>query len=262
MNTPISVAIHKFTSCDGCQLAFLNLGEQLLALVQRIHIAHFAEMGPINPHAKVDISFVEGSISTAEEIERIQTIRDNSRLLITIGACATSGGLQALRNLYDDGGWLSSVYASPQHIQSLALVKPVADLVRVDFELWGCPIDRAQLLYVINDLLLGVTPRERRDNLCVTCKGEQQVCHLVAHGQPCLGPVTRAGCGALCPRFGRGCYGCYGPAPSINSTALANRLQGLGLVPEQIARLFHGIHNNAEPFRQTGLTARQQDKTP
>jgi sulfhydrogenase subunit delta len=251
-NSRPTVAVHKFASCDGCQLAFLNLGEDLLRLADLVDIVHFAEAGMMDPEAGVDIAFVEGSISTPDDQERIQRIRANSRHLITIGACATSGGLQALRNLGDADAWIAGVYASPEYIHSLDTSTPVAKHVKVDLELWGCPVTGAQVLAAVRALLFGVMPVEEHDKVCLECKRNQAVCVLVATGAPCMGPVTRTGCGALCPRFGRDCYGCFGPAESPNTEALGRRLQGLGLMPDAVARRFLFINNSAPAFAEAG----------
>lgn len=247
-----SVAVHKFSSCDGCQLAFLNLGEDLLALSDLVDIRHFAEAGPMAADSPVDIAFVEGSISTPEDLERIKSIRANSNYLITIGACATSGGLQALRNLADAQAWVEGVYASPQFISSLDESMPICSQVKVDLELWGCPVNSRQIVAAVRALLFGVRPVEENDKLCLECKRHQTVCVLVSKGEPCMGPVTRTGCGALCPSFGRSCYACYGPAENVNTTAFAQRLSGLGLVDAEVARRFLFINSGAESFQHEG----------
>jgi len=252
VNAKPKIAVHKFASCDGCQLAFLNLGEELLALAELVEIMHFAEAGPVNLDAQVDIAFIEGSVSTPDDLVRIQKIRANTRFLITIGACATSGGVQALRNLADGREWIASVYAQPEYIESLATSTSIASHVKVDLELWGCPVSGRQVLAAVRALLFGVAPVEERDKVCMECKRTQAVCVLVAKGVPCLGPVTRTGCGALCPRFGRDCYGCYGPAENPNTEALGLRFAGLGLLPEQIARRFLFIDNAAPVFAEAG----------
>jgi sulfhydrogenase subunit delta len=253
------VAVHKFSSCDGCQLAFLNLGEALLTLDSLVELVHFAEAGMFEPDADVDIAFVEGSISTREDRERIKGVRAKSRYLVTIGACATAGGLQALRNMADAGQWLADVYARPDYIDSLDQVSPIKEYVKVDLELWGCPVNSRQVLAAARSLLSGVSPLAENDSVCMTCKRQQAVCVLVTQGQPCLGAVTRNGCGAICPRFGRDCYGCYGPAENANTDALGQRLAGLGLVPNDIARRFHAINSQAEKFLHAGQQWIDQD---
>ncbi len=254
------VAVHKFSSCDGCQLAFLNAGEALLDLAQRVDIVHFAEAGPLDFETDVDIAFVEGSISTREELERIRTVREKSRYLITIGACATAGGLQALRNLYADdvSDWTQAIYAQPDYIETLDTATPVSTQVRVDLELWGCPVNTRQVVAAVRALLFGVTPVEEQDKVCLDCKRRQAVCVMVTKGVPCMGPVTRTGCGALCPAYGRDCYACYGPAENPNTEALARRFEGLGLLPPEIARRFHFINGNAPAFKAAGTEWRKK----
>jgi sulfhydrogenase subunit delta len=256
------IAVHKFSSCDGCQLAFLNAGEALLSLSELVDIAHFVEAGPVDPEARVDIAFVEGSIATPEDLSRIQRIRDNSKYLITIGACATAGGMQALRNLADGQQWIDAVYASPQYISSLATSTAIAAHVKVDLELWGCPVNTRQVLAAVRALLFGVTPAVSRDSVCMECKRAGNICVLVAKGMPCMGPVTQTGCGALCPSFGRECYACYGPAENLNSDALTRRFAGLGLVPEAIARRFLTINGAAPEFVQAAQQARGKPFMP
>ncbi len=246
------LAVHKLASCDGCQLAFLNLGEDLLELSRLVDIAHFAEAGVVDLDAEVDIAFIEGSVSTPEHLERVGRIREHSRYLITIGACATAGGLQALRNLADGEMWLEGVYASPGYVSSLATSTPISDHIKVDLELWGCPVNGRQVLGAVRALLFGVEPVDDHDKVCMECKRARAVCVLVSKGVPCMGPVTRTGCGALCPRFGRDCYACYGPAENPNTASLGRRLEGLGLVPEAVARRFLFINNAAPAFADAG----------
>lgn len=242
------IAVYKFTSCDGCQLAFLNAGEQLLELTRLVDIAHFAEAGIVAPFAEVDIAFIEGSVSTPAQLDEIQQVREHSRFVITIGACATAGGIQALRNLADAKQWIASVYARPEYISSLDTSTPVARHIRVDFELWGCPVTTRQVMTAVRQIMFGAMPVDETEKVCLECKRTQTVCVLVAQGAPCMGPVTRTGCGALCPRFGRDCYACYGPAENINAEALGRRFEGLGLLPEAISRRFLFINNAAPEF--------------
>ena len=246
------LGVYKFTSCDGCQLAFLNMGEELLLLARQVEFVHFAEMGLVAPDAAVDIAFVEGSISTAAELVRIRHIRQHARYLVSIGACATAGGIQALRNLEVGKDWLADVYATPETVDALATSTALRDHVKVDLELWGCPVSGPQVLAALQSLLFDVLPEVERDKVCMECKRQQLVCVLVAQGIPCMGPVTRSGCGALCPRFGRDCYGCYGPAEACNSGAFGRRLMGLGLVNREIAERFWFINSGATEFLEAG----------
>jgi len=253
------VAIHKFSSCDGCQLALLNLGEPLLVLTELVDILHFAEAGPLDENAKVDIAIIEGSVSTSHDIDRLNKIRDNSTYLVTIGACATSGGLQALRNMADTSQWITGIYANPAVIDSLDNSTPIKNYVKVDLELWGCPINQHQMLMALRALLFGVMPVEEHDKICMQCKRQQTVCVMVTKNEPCMGPVTRTGCGALCPSIGRDCYGCYGPAENANTQAMTNRLQGLGLVNDEVARRFLFINSGADVFHQQGMRLKDAD---
>jgi sulfhydrogenase subunit delta len=254
------VAVHKFSSCDGCQLAFLNLGEDLLALAERVDLVHFAEAGPLDPDTDVDVAFVEGSLSTPEDLERIQHVRRHSRLLIAIGACATSGGIQALRNTANGAEWAAQIYSHPDAISCLERSTPIASHVKVDFELWGCPVSGPQILAVVNSLLLGVAPRDNADKVCTECKRRNVTCVMVSHGVACMGPVTRAGCGALCPSLGRDCYGCYGPAENANTDALAAHFRNLGLAPQAIVRRFQSINSQAPVFLAAADKARTNDE--
>lgn len=242
------VAIHKFSSCDGCQLALLNLGEGLLDLALQFEFVHFAEFGVVDEEAEADIAIVEGSVSTPHEVERIAAIRARSRYLIALGACATSGGIQALRNLHDAPAWTRSIYASPEHIHTLDRASPLSSQVRIDLELWGCPVNAHQLQLVLRDLLSGVAPSVSDDKLCTECKRIGLTCVVVAKGMPCMGPVTRTGCGVLCPKFARDCYGCFGPAERANGAALAAQFRALGLNAADVARRFGSINSEAPAF--------------
>jgi sulfhydrogenase subunit delta len=244
------VAVHKFSSCDGCQLAFLNAGEALLELARQVEIVHFAEAGAVNPEAEADIAFVEGSVTTAHEVERVKGIRERSKYLITIGACATSGGIQALRNGRMQGAdWIAGVYASPEYISSLDTSTPIAAHVKVDLELWGCPVTTRQVVQATRDLLFGVKPKDIGDSVCLECKRAGNVCVLVSKREPCMGPVTRTGCGALCPHFGRACYACFGPSEQVNGVSLGRWFLGLGLTTQAVQQQFAFINAGAQPYR-------------
>lgn len=244
------VGVYKFSSCDGCQLAFLNAGEDLITLSQRVDIVHFVEAGIDNEHALVDIAFIEGSVSTPHELERIKAIRKNSKMLITIGACATSGGLQALRNGKDLSEWMQAVYASPEFIESLDQATAIKQHVKVDYELWGCPVSSSQVMDAISMLLNGAKPVAQADSVCLACKRAGNVCVVITKQQPCLGPVTKTGCGALCPSAGRGCFGCYGPSENAMTQTLAKRFDGFGLMPGKVERLFDLIYSQEKANQQ------------
>lgn len=231
-----SLAVWKFSSCDGCQLTLLNCEDELLTIAGSVHIASFAEASSRVDPGPYDLSLVEGSITTSADAERIRHVRAVSRRLICIGACATAGGIQALRNFAED--LAPVVYARPDYLDALRTSTPIADHVPVDFELRGCPVDKRQLLEVISATLAGRKPNVRTHSVCVECKRAGRTCVMVAHGTPCLGPVTQAGCGALCPAVGRGCYGCFGPMESPNTRALSARWRELGQDAPALARAF------------------------
>ena len=245
-----SLAVWKLASCDGCQLTLLDCEDELLALAGEVTIAHFLEASSATAPGPYDISLVEGSVTTARDEQRIREIRRESRALITIGACATAGGIQALRNFGDTAEFTAAVYASPEYIDTLATSTPVAAHVPVDFELRGCPIDRRQLLEVLTALLVGRKPDIPDTSVCTECKRQGHTCVMVAEGTPCLGPVTHAGCGALCPAQGRGCYGCFGPVSGANVIALARQLRTCGMGGEDIGRVFATFNAAAPAFRE------------
>jgi coenzyme F420-reducing hydrogenase gamma subunit len=243
-----TLAVWKFASCDGCQLSLLDCEDELLVLAGAVRIAHFTEMSRASVSGPYDVSLVEGSITTPDDAERIREVRAMSRRLVTIGACATAGGIQGLRNFAASGEYLGTVYAHPEYIASLDTSTPISAHVDVDFELQGCPIDRRQLLEVITASLAGRRPVVPGYSVCQQCKGRGTVCLLVAHGTACLGPVTRSGCGALCPSVGRGCFGCFGPADTANTASLAAQLRRNGTEPVELARLFRTFNAGAPAF--------------
>lgn len=244
------LAVWKFASCDGCQLSLLDCEDELLALAGRMAIAHFPEATRARIGGPYDLSLVEGSITTPEDADRIRRVRGVSKHLVTIGACATAGGIQALRNFGDVRDFLSAVYAKPEYIKTLETSTPIAAHVPVDFELRGCPIDKRQLLEVLSAFLHRRKPDIPAGSVCQECKRRGSVCVMVASGAPCLGPVTHAGCGAICPSYDRGCYGCFGPMESPNTASLARQWAVLGAGRDEILRAFRGINAWAEPFRR------------
>lgn len=242
------LAVFKFSSCDGCQLSLLDCEDELLAVADAIDIAYFPEATRRDDTGTYDIAFVEGSVTTPHEAETIKDIRARSRKLITLGACATSGGIQALKNGADVQDFISTVYAHPEFITTLDTATPISDHVAVDFELRGCPISKTQLLELVAATLAGRKPQTPEHAVCIECKLAGHVCTMVAEGKPCLGPVTHAGCGALCPGYARGCYGCFGPKETPNTASLANRLSQNGSDKRDIHRLFSTYNANAPAF--------------
>ncbi len=244
------LAVWKFASCDGCQLSLLDCEDELLTVAGEIEIAYFREASSATVKGPYDLSLVEGSITTPHDAERIHKVRRASKYLVTIGACATAGGIQALRNFQDVKAFTSIVYAKPEYIETLRKSTAIADHVFVDFELRGCPINKQQLLEVISAFLHERKPNVPNYSVCLECKRRGTVCVMVAQGIPCMGPVTHAGCGAICPAYNRGCYGCYGPMESPNTESLSAWWQRLGVSEADLVRTYRTFNAYAEPFRK------------
>jgi coenzyme F420-reducing hydrogenase gamma subunit len=244
------LAVWKFASCDGCQLSLLDCEDELLAVADAVEIAYFPEATRAKSRGPYDVSLVEGSITTEHDISRIKAIRKQSKFLVTIGACATAGGIQALRNFANVDDYISMVYATPGYIKTLGKSTPIADHVFVDFALHGCPINKYQLIEVVSAYLHGRKPNTPAYSVCLECKRRGVSCVMVSKGIPCLGPVTHAGCGAICPAYNRGCYGCFGPMETPNTAALVARWQELGVTDPQVVRALRTYNAYAEAFRK------------
>lgn len=247
--TKIKLAVFKFASCDGCQLSILDCEDELILLAEVVEIAYFLEATSKIVAGPYDVTLVEGSITTPHDMQHIQEIRQQSKVLITIGACATSGGIQALRNWGDHEAFLHAVYARPDYISSLQTSTAIADHVKVDYELRGCPINRFQLLEVIRTLLAGARPRLPEYSVCIECKRRGTVCVAIAHGVPCLGPITQAGCGAICPAYDRGCYTCFGPLTQANVASLIAYYQSEGITGDELVPLLRNYNAYTPEFR-------------
>ncbi len=248
------LAVWKFASCDGCQLSLLDCEDELLTVAEHINIANFPEATRAVQKGPYDLSLVEGSITTPHDAERIHQVRRISKTLITIGACATAGGIQSLRNFKDVNEFVSIVYATPAYIETLQKSTAIADHIPVDFELRGCPVNKDQLLEVINAFLNKRRPNTPPHSVCIECKRAGNVCVMVAHGTPCMGPVTHAGCGALCPSYNRGCYACFGPKDWPNTESMGKALKDMGMDNDFVVRAFRGFNADADPFRKESET--------
>lgn len=243
------LAVVKFASCDGCQLSLLDCEDELLALAERVDVVNFPEASRRMLPGPYDITLVEGSITTASDLTRLRELRAQSRYLICIGACATAGGVQALRNLADVADFASAVYPHPEYLSTLATSTPIADHVPVDFELHGCPVDKRQLVEVLLAFAAGRRPQIAEESVCMECKSRGNVCVMVADGQHCLGPVTQAGCGAICPAYNRGCYGCFGVREQAQVAPLAAYMHEQGMPRDQLVRSLRSYNTAAEPLR-------------
>ncbi len=249
MSSRPKLAVFKFASCDGCQLSLLDCEDELLAVAEAVEIAYFLEARSQQLDGPYDIGLVEGSVTTQHDVERIRDIRQQCRFLVTIGACATSGGIQALKNWADVHDFIARVYAHPEYISTLATSTAIAEHVSVDFELRGCPINKVQLLELLTALLRGRKPRTPSYSVCVECKRRATVCTAVAQGIACLGPVTQAGCGAICPAFNRECFGCFGPKEQSNLLSLTTNYEQQGTSRGHLLRLTRNFNGYAPEFR-------------
>jgi sulfhydrogenase subunit delta len=244
------LSVWKFASCDGCQLSLLDCEDELLAVTGELELAYFVEASRAMVKGPYDLTLVDGSITTAHDAALIKKVRRASKFLVAIGTCAVSGGLQALRNFADVADFIKAVYPQPRYIKTLAQSTPLSAHVKVDFELNGCPINKVQLLEVIGAYLAGRRPVVAAHSVCLECKLRGNICLLV-QGTPCLGPVTHAGCGALCPTYHRGCYGCYGPKETPNTASLAACFsRRLGVSEDNLVRAFRTFYNSAPQFRR------------
>lgn len=244
------LAVFKLASCGGCQLTLLNAEDELLGLAEAVTIAWFPEATDAATRGSFDLTLVEGSVTTIDDVERVHAIRRASKTLVSIGACASAGGIQALRNFQDVRPWIAAVYPSPNFVSTLDRSSPVSAHVVVDHELRGCPISKPELLETVAALLHGMPPPRRDHAVCVECKRRGATCVTVSRGAACLGPVTQAGCGALCPSFGRGCFACHGPKEGANVAALASRLADLGVPQAELVRLLRTFNAGADPYRR------------
>jgi len=245
-----TLAVFKFASCDGCQLSLLDAEDELLAVADAVEIAYFLEARTQQVGGPYDVGLVEGSVTTQHDAERIQEIRKQCGFLVTIGACATAGGIQALRNWTDVDDFITHVYAHPEYINTLRTSTAISDHVKVDFELRGCPINKYQLVELVAALVHGRKPRMPTYSVCVECKRRGTVCVAVARGIACLGPVTQAGCGAICPSYRRECFGCYGPKERSNPISLSSYYVAHDSPSDHVVRLLRNFNGHAPGFRE------------
>jgi sulfhydrogenase subunit delta len=231
------VGIFGFTGCAGCQLNILNIEDHLLEILGLVDITSWVMAKAENTDGPWDIAFVEGSIAKKSEIDRIKKIRENSKVLVAIGSCATHGGLPAMRNLRDIPAMKEMVYGPKNDHIDVIEIKPVHHYVKVDAELPGCPMDKNEFIKAVKALVVGKHPPVPNYAVCYECKIRENAC-LLKEGKFCMGPVTQAGCDALCPSYGAPCEGCRGPVAQVNWGAEYKILVQLGATPDAIRRKF------------------------
>jgi sulfhydrogenase subunit delta len=239
------VAFFDFTSCEGCQLDALNLtGEELVSLLNAVDIVNFREVMTERAD-NYDIAFVEGSITRESGIPRLQNIRDRAKVVVALGACACIGGVNCLKNHLPVDEALRIVYGKDARYYDTIPARPIDALIQVDYYVRGCPPITAELLKVVKALLLGKKPEIPNYPVCTECKMAGNVC-VFERGMTCLGPVIRAGCGAICVTSGRHCWGCRGLVDDPNLDSEKDILQKYGLTVEEVVEKFKIYNTYAE----------------
>jgi coenzyme F420-reducing hydrogenase gamma subunit len=229
------VAFFDFTSCEGCQLTVVDSLQTHPDLLDAVEIVQFRE-AMTEKGEDYAIAFVEGSISRASDETRLKQIRDRAAVLVALGACAHLGGVNAIKNAQPLDDVRGYVYGDKAGWYETYPARPLSAVVKVDAFIPGCPIDREEFIEVVKCVLLGKKLPIPDYPLCVECKRKENVC-LFHKGDFCLGPVTRAGCGAICPTYGDGCEGCRGLIPNPNDASMSDVLVKYGLtVDDMLAR--------------------------
>jgi len=245
----LRVAVYKFTGCAGCQMEFLRLEDELLELTKKIEFVYFMMIQNRDELERYDICFVEGSVSTPRELEEIKMIRANTRTLVAFGDCAVTGCVPSIRNWLSQSEAEKVVYKDTSPIRSFK-VGGIGEYVPVDLTLPGCPPHKNMILEAITASLLEIRPDLRMHSVCVECKLRENVCILTSLGKACMGPVTRAGCGAICPTYGRECEGCYGPMSDASPASLAAEFHKLGVSSQDLVRKFRKYAGTSKEFEE------------
>jgi sulfhydrogenase subunit delta len=226
------VAFFDFTSCEGCQLTVVDSLQTHLDLLDVIEIVQFREA--ISERGEdYAIAFVEGSITRESDEARLRAIRDRAAVLVALGACAHLGGINAIKNLSPLDEVRKYVYGDKAEWYETYAARPIDAVVKVDAFIPGCPIDREELIGAVKALLRGKKLPIPDYPMCLDCKLKENVC-LFDKGGYCLGPITRAGCGAICPSHGSGCEGCRGAISNPNWDSMMKVLQEHGLAPQDL----------------------------
>lgn len=244
------LGVFKYSCCAGCEFQLIYFQKHILEVFENLEIVYFrmgqsggVEEGPF------DLALIDGAITETEQADQLKKIRQVSTLLLPIGSCAVNGGIPAIKNHTPELDLEKRVYGDIAPIHSMK-AHPVDAFVRVDGYIKGCPMGEKDLAEAVSSLLAGKSPAFFNYAVCVECKLKGNLCVLVAHNEPCMGPVTNAGCGALCPSYGRPCYGCWGPMDDANAPALARRFEKMGLAPDDIFRKFTQYGSPKPEFRR------------
>jgi len=243
------VAIFDFACCEGCQLQIVNMEEELLNLISAVNPVEWREA--ISDHSdEYDIAIVEGSITRADDAEQLREIRARAGILIALGACATIGGVNKLKNRFDMDDVKRCVYddaAGMAHLNT-APTKALEEVVKVDYKVHGCPINNKEFAYIIRCLLMGKQPSIPTYPVCVECKMRGNPCRY-EYGEICLGPIIRAGCEAKCPSGGFWCFGCRGYVddPNVNAAKDVMKYYGKTIVDLRGRMLLFGSKQEHTP---------------
>jgi len=238
------VAFFSLACCEGCQLQVLNCEEELLDLLNIIDIVKFRE-AMTESSDDYDIAFIEGTVTRPYDAERVKKIRERAKVLVALGACAATGGVNMIKNSQDLEDVRKYVYGKKWQVHDTYAARPLEAVVKVDYSIHGCPIDRQDFLEIVKSLVLGRTPNSPKYAVCVECRLKENVC-VLDKDMPCLGPVTRAGCDALCPSMGNSCEGCRGLVENPNVEATKDFLADKGLAVDDILRQFSLFCNKWE----------------
>ena len=248
-----SVAVFKFSSDAGCQLEILNLENNLLDILELVDFTYFPMASRYYGPGPYDIGFVEGAVTSPEEIARIKHVRAQCKILVALGSCACFGGLPSIKNSLSQREVEEKVYPDTSVIHSIKAMG-IDQYVKVDAYLKGCPIDKNELVELIKGILLDIKPYLRPHSVCIECKLRENPCMFLGDGRVCMGPVTSAGCGAVCPSKNRPCEGCRGPANDPNASSLARTLLEYGLSPREVELKFRKYAGETPPFREGAET--------
>ncbi len=226
------IAFFDFASCEGCQLEALNFVDEFLALLEHVDIVNFRE-AMTEVDWNIDVAFVEGSVTREQDISRLKNIREHAGKVIALGACACTGGVNAIKNTRPLDDVRSDVYGDKKDWFPTFATRPIDQVVKVDGYIYGCPIDRNDFLKNVQLILMGKMTLRHNDPVCVECKLKENEC-LLSLGIPCMGPITRGGCGAIDPTYGHPCTGCRGLVDDPNVNGATDVLAKHGLTVDDI----------------------------
>jgi sulfhydrogenase subunit delta len=248
-------AFFEFSSCEGCQLQIVNNEATLLDFLSLLEVVNFRE-AMTERSDDYEIAFVEGSITRADEKERLKKIRQTAKVLVAFGSCACFGGVNQLKNRFQDPGWVKNRVYGNHPIETLP-ARPIEDIVAVDLKIYGCPVKKEEVEKIVTNIAIGKSVVHPKYPVCMECKANENIC-LFDVGEPCLGPITRGGCASWCPNNRFGGWGCRGPAEDANVEQMKTIMKEYGFSEEKILdrlECFGGFTRYAETLR-----AKMKDK--